>query len=296
MIICPSCSSADGLPAAGRCNACGWQRLERNGVRDYLTEADRKSGLAVDYASNYEGLAQKNLGQSNIDRRFLHNQAKNMIRYLGPVAGKAACEVGIGQGFLCRELLAAGVASVAAVDLAVSYLRALDGMDRVEAFLANAEALPFRDEFDLLVSTDVMEHVLNLGSYLYCLNRALKAGGTLAVRVPYREGLLPYSPYRGYGHAFGHMRSFNKDLLRIHFAEAGFRLRAFHVDGYSLGSPQPHLYDADWKKGLYQRFCDFAAKRMEHPADATLWNSRFARLFMRPVEIVAVGVKTRDIA
>jgi SAM-dependent methyltransferase len=294
MIVCPACAGVSGV-AAGRCSGCGWQRLERNGVRDYLTNADRSNDLATDYAANYEGLAQKNLAQSNIDRRFLHNQAKNMVRYVGPVKGKSICEVGIGQGFLCRELLAAGAARVAAVDIAISYLAQLGGIDRVEAYLANAEALPFRDEFDLIVSTDVMEHVLNLGSYMYCLNRALKVGGMLAVRVPYREGLLGYSSHRGYGHAFGHLRSFNQDILRIYFEEAGFGAPAFHVDGYSLGSPQPYLYDADWKKRLYQRCYDFLARRMEHPADATLWNSRLARLLMRPVEIVAVGRKLQDL-
>jgi SAM-dependent methyltransferase len=261
-----------------------------------MTDADRSNGLATDYTSNYEGLAQKNLAQSNIDRRFLHNQARNMLRYVGPVHGKTVCEVGIGQGFLCRELLAAGAARIAAVDIAISYLTQLGGMDRVEAYLANAEALPFRDEFDLIVSTDVAEHVLNIGSYLYCLNRALKVGGMLAVRVPYREGLLGYSPHRGYGHAFGHLRSFDEDILRIYFGEAGFDVPTLHVDGYSLGSPQPYLYDTDWKKRMYQRLYDFFARRMEHPADATLWNSRLARLFMRPVEIVAVGRKLRDLA
>ncbi|MGH8193724.1 MAG: class I SAM-dependent methyltransferase [Woeseiaceae bacterium] len=295
MLICPNCLS-DEVSSGSRCTGCGWEPIARDGIADYFNGSDRASNVIEKYVHNYESLAQQNMVQSNIDRRFLRNQAINLAKYVAPVQGRYICDVGIGQGFLCEELLRRGACRVAAVDVAITYLRRFLGHERVQPYLANAECLPFLAEFDMLVSTDVMEHVINVGSFLYSVNRALKLGGTFAVRVPYREGLLEYSPHRGYAYAFGHLRSFNKDLLRIYLSQAGFRLRSFHLDGFSPGTPQPYLYDTPRRKQLYHRFVQYLNDRLEHPADATLMNSRLARLFMRPVEIAAIAEKVAEVS
>src|SRR3546814_13552314 len=90
-----------------------------------------------------------------------------------------------------------------------------------------------------------MEHVLNVGSYLYCINRALVMGGRDAVRVPYREGLLTYSPHRGYGHQYGHLRSINKDILKIYFEQEEFRINASHLAGYSSYLPREWVVNSE---------------------------------------------------
>lgn len=294
MLICPECASEKINDS--RCTDCSWERLSHDGIGDYFTRKDRQNAFNGAYFENYEGLAKQNLAKSNIDRRFLRNQSKNVVKYVKPVEGLNVCDIGIGQGFLCDELLAAGAHRIAAVDVAPSFLARFKGHERVTPYLANAESLPFRNEFDLIVSTDVMEHVINVGSYLYCVNRALKIGGRTAIRVPYREGLLNYSPHMKYGHAFGHMRSFNKDLLRIYMQQAGFKVRSFHLDGFGLGSPHAHLYSTPRRKHWYHKFYNYWTKRLEHPADAALWPSHLARLAMRPVEIVVVAEKVTDLA
>lgn len=295
MIICPNCSSVDFSDLSGVCTSCHWQRKEHQGVREYFTDADRASDMISDYVDNYEELAQINIEKSNIDRRFLRNQAANLVRYISPVAGKRVCDVGIGQGFLCDELLRANAASVTAVDVSVSYLRRFGDHEKVTPYLANAKALPFCNEFDLMVSTDVIEHVINVGSFLYCANRSLVHGGMLAVRVPCREGLLEYSPHRGYAHSFGHLRSFNKDILRIYLRQAGFRTRSFHLDGFSTGTPHPWLYGTNRKKRFYNGIANYLNKKLEHPADATLMNSFWAGIVMRPAEVVVVAEKISEL-
>jgi SAM-dependent methyltransferase len=293
MIICPECATErkDDAPCA-----CGWTPSSHDGLPEYFTRRDRESQFNAAYFENYENLARINLEKSNIDRTFLRNQAKNIVKYVRPVDGLHACDIGIGQGFLCDELLAAGVDRVTAVDVAPSFLARFGTHERVKPYLANAEHLPFRNEFDLIVSTDVMEHVINVGSFLYCVNRALRMDGRAAIRVPYREGLLNYSPHMKYGHAFGHMRSFNKDILRIYMRQAGFEVVGLHLDGFSLGTPQPHLYSTPRRKHWYHKFYNFWNARLAHPADATLWPSMLARLAMRPAEIVVVGRKVADIS
>lgn len=296
MMICPNCSSSYLQNGGSTCGSCGWKRRDIHGIGEYLSLSDRNSGMFDNYTENYEELAQKNLEQSNIDRRFLHNQAKNLAKYLGLLDGKYVCDIGIGQGFLCDELLKAGVEKIAAIDVAISFLMKFADSDQVMPYLANAESLPFKDEFDVITSTDVMEHVLNVGSFLYCVNRALKMRGLAAIRVPYREGLLEYSPHRNYKHEFGHMRSFNKDILRTYMKQAGFEVIAFHLDGFSLGTPHPWLYSTPKRKEWYHKFYAYWDMRLEHPADAALMNPKFAGMFMRPVEIVVVGEKTRELS
>src|SRR3989338_11041741 len=101
MLICPSCSSALFDFSSGICSNCGWRRINENGLQNYLTEQDRRSEMSERYVNNYESLAVKNLEASNIDRRFLKNQARNMAKYLGNISGLVVCDLGIGQGFLC---------------------------------------------------------------------------------------------------------------------------------------------------------------------------------------------------
>lgn len=295
MIICPNCSTETFKAGQTNCASCSWEYREHDGLSDFFTTSDRENFMVEKYIDTYENLAKKNLENSNIDRRFLKNQAANLAKYISPIEGKYACDVGIGQGFLCDELLKRGVKKLAAIDVSSTYLRRFQNNDRVTPYLANAESLPFKDEFDLLVSTDVMEHVINVGSFLYSVNRSLKVGGMFAVRVPYREGLLNYSPHCGYNHDFGHLRSFNKDILRIYLGQAGFKVKSFHLDGFSAGTPHPYLYDSYRKKVIYNKIATFINTHLEHPADATLMNPYLARLVMKPVEIVAVAIKTRNL-
>lgn len=295
MKICPECSMelpGGDLPA---CAGCGWASRRVGAFDDYLTRAERTEELLETYRENYEQLAEMNLSQSNIDRRFLINQARRVLEYLGDVKGARACDVGIGQGFLSRLLLEGGVTCVTAVDVSPSYLAAIAAVENVTPVLANAERLPFREEFDVLVSTDVMEHVLNVGSFLFCVNRSLRIGGRVCIRVPYREPLLGYSPHRGYAHQFGHLRSFDKDILRLYMRESGFEVLKIHLDGFSLGTPQPVLYDRLWKKRMYNRFVSYVRRKIERETDVALWDSWYARWIMRPVEMAVVAIKVQSL-
>lgn len=296
MLICPNCASDTFTANTEGCDACGWRRFEEEGIQNFLTGEERASELANRYASNYESLAVKNLDTSNIDRRFLRNQAKNLTKYVGlHLEGRLVCDVGIGQGFLCDEMLQLGAKHVSAVDISRSYLKRFAGSSQVTPYLANAENLPFKEHFDVLVSTDVMEHVLNVGSFLYSINRALKLDGIAAIRVPYREPLLHYSPHAGYSHAFGHLRSFNKDILRLYMEQAGFSVESFHLDGFSPGTPQPYLYSTTRRKVFYHKLLRIMNRFLKNSSDATLWNEHFACLVMRPVELVVIARKTGTI-
>ena len=72
--------------------------------------------------------------------------------------------------------------------------------------VGNVEFMPFRECFDWVVATDILEHVLNLGNALVRIARSLKPGGRFACRVPFKEALGQYSIYNGQKYEFAHMR------------------------------------------------------------------------------------------
>ena len=74
--------------------------------------------------------------------------------------------------------------------------------------VGNVEFMPFRECFDWVVATDILEHVLNLGNALVRIARSLKPGGRFACQltIGFKEALGQYSIYNGQKYEFAHMR------------------------------------------------------------------------------------------
>jgi SAM-dependent methyltransferase len=296
MIICPECSQ--GLATEGdvlACKTCSWHGETREGVPIYLGKRDLADAVLREYLDNYDRIASDDIAESILDERYLQYQASNLAQRVGRLEGKRVCDVGCGKGFLARALLAVGARELTVVDIAVSYLQRLEEKHRLRPVIANAENLPFRGEFDVVVTTDVMEHVLNVGSFLYSLNRALKLGGRAYVRVPLRESLLGYSPFLGCPYRLVHLRSFDKSILRTYLSEAGFQVERFYRDGFWLNIPRP-----GWTRGYRRRqvlewFVEWAKQRLKDPIEITRWSPRLVGIFLRPVEITVVARKMRSL-
>ena len=87
----------------------------------------------------------------------------------------------------------------------------------VEACLAMVEDLPYRPgSFDLALCSDFLEHVLDMNLAVRNILAALRPGGLLFVRTPWREDLAPYLrddyPYR-----YHHVRNFDEHGFRLFF-------------------------------------------------------------------------------
>jgi SAM-dependent methyltransferase len=94
------------------------------------------------------------------------------------------------------------------------------------------EFMPYRESFDWVVATDILEHVLNLGNALVRIARSLKPGGRFACRVPYKEALGQYSVYNGQKYEFAHLRFFDGPSLRNQLSEAGLKPLQAYCYGY----------------------------------------------------------------
>ena len=96
------------------------------------------------------------------------------------------------------------------VDISLNYLK--NAQDDIITCCADLEDLPYNDNFfDLIICTDVLEHVLHLENVIQEISRVLKSDGILILRVPLNENLNPYLGNKDYD--FVHLRSFSKESL-----------------------------------------------------------------------------------
>jgi SAM-dependent methyltransferase len=291
MVVCPDCSAE--LPASLSCDGCGWLGRHRDGVPMLLRGHDLHDDIARCYSDNYDEIARDDLAAKVMDERYIENLATNFCEAVDGVAGAEVCDVGSGKGYLARKLLARGAKAVTAVDISLPYLSRMVGEPGISPMIANAEALPFVEHFDIIVATDVLEHVLNVGSFLYSVNRALRPGGRLYVRVPYKENLLSYSPYCGCTYRFTHLRTYDRPLLRQALEEAGFAVGRLWHDGYMPGMARSIWSNGEFRRRFYRWFEDRLSSNGREPGDATLLPHGFCRMFLRPTVVIAAARRVK---
>ena len=96
---------------------------------------------------------------------------------------------------------------------------------------ADATCLPFGDaRFDLVVCSEVLEHIPDQQAAMRELIRVLKSGGQLVVSVPrYLPERLCWLLSDDYANANqGHVRIYRRRELIDRLEQAGFRMRGYH--------------------------------------------------------------------
>ena len=129
-------------------------------------------------------------------------------------------EIGPGDGLLTSLLKEEH--DVFVVDITSEYISRLAGISG--AFIADVETMPFRDEFDVIILCDVLEHVLNEGDALISIRNALHVGGLLYVRCPANEPLITYSRHLGSKYPYVHLRTYSSRALKNVAVHAGFSI------------------------------------------------------------------------
>lgn len=289
MLVCPAC--ADPLSDDLACTYCGWRAARREGVPVLLEDSDLSDDIARRYTENYDRIARDDLDAKVMDESYIENLAANMCDAVRLDPGDEVCDVGSGKGFLVRKMLQRGAARVTAIDISLPYLARMVGQPGIVPVIANAERLPFVEHFDVMLATDVLEHVLNVGAFLYSANRALKRGGRLYLRVPYRENLLQYAPQAGCPYRFVHLRTYDRPLLRQALTEAGFVVERLSYDGLLPGLPYPVWQRGRVRPAIYRRFEDGLRRRGIRQGDATLRPHGLRRVFLKPTVIIAAARK-----
>lgn len=132
------------------------------------------------------------------------NSEKCLSRIAEDVVGTSICDVGCGTGYALGRIREsrADIERFVGVDFAIDDADALSG---IEYFAAKVEKLPFKDrEFDTVICTHVIEHVLDYRAAIAELRRITKR--RLIIIVPrereYRYTFNPHFNFFPYTHSF----------------------------------------------------------------------------------------------
>jgi SAM-dependent methyltransferase len=146
--------------------------------------------------------------------------------------GDTVLDVGCGMGTLLDQF--ANLRRYG-MDISLAYLRYASAKG-LEVCWARIEDMPYCENlFDVVTCTDVLEHVLDLNACFSKILSVVKPGGTIIVRVPYKEDLRPYLDPE-FPYEWVHLRQFDEFGLRL-FVEKIFRCSVVTatLSGYRAG-------------------------------------------------------------
>jgi len=191
--------------------------------------------------------------------------------------GARALDLGCGGGRHAHALCARGDGRCVAVDLNEQDVRAardgaalvadaLSTTNVLSVAVADALALPFPDaSFEVVICSEVLEHLHDYEAALGEVARVLKPGGALAVSVPrgWPERIC-WTLAPGYANApGGHVRIFRADGLRRDIEARALAFRGRHW-AHGLHSPYWWLrclfwetQETNWLVRQYKRFLEW---------------------------------------
>ncbi|APC19598.1 hypothetical protein BLL42_28210 (plasmid) [Pseudomonas frederiksbergensis] len=186
-------------------------------------------------------------GEAQVWDQALQTGQRNLaqaIRDFWPAGIDSVLDVGCGDGKLTSRLAAPGAPKIVGLDSSAEALSRLP----FHSVLGDAQALPFpRAAFDLVMSTDTLEHMPDAVEAVAWSELFRVAGEAVLVAVPFREELLDATARcadcgETY-HVNWHQRRY--DIADLHRrAPAGWHVRATVLSGEPWSAmlpPETHL-------------------------------------------------------
>lgn len=299
MLICPDCHkelmpSQAGAETQGHSSACAWQLEAMDGIPVYLSTRDKQDEMFKRYLANYKDISVDDLENSIQNEKYLKSQNDKLFSYLPSLTGLSVCEVGVGKGILLEHIVKTEPARLVGIDISIPYIKAIKSklLDKVELLVANAENIPFANQFDVIIAADIIEHVFNIGDFLATVNRALKPGGRFIVKTPFNEDINGYSKLRGCKYDFVHLRNFNKKTLTTVLEGAGFEVDKLIFDGFYAYKRRACF---DKVSSIAKRVDNYLLNRFPDIHDVNSISNFLGNILMDPIEITAVSTKQVDV-
>jgi 2-polyprenyl-3-methyl-5-hydroxy-6-metoxy-1,4-benzoquinol methylase len=221
-----------------KCKTCGCGFLNPRPTREWLETIYSKSGHGLTAPISFDEVlaAEREYPNATVDAARLVGRAKELLPE--EKEGLTALDIGSGYGFFTAAALRAGF-SVTAINPSVwenNIFQQMNGFRPIEAFF---EDVDFTQQFDLVILSQVLEHIENPLGMLSRVRSILSPQGIVAIAVPNfdsywvkifkRDGGVIWVPE--------HLNCFSKKSLTMLLSRAGF-----DVVRYQAISRFPYFY------------------------------------------------------
>jgi SAM-dependent methyltransferase len=163
-----------------------------------------------------------------------YNPPAALLRYAGQLdRNSRILEIGAGGGYLLEDLWRLGFRKLTGSDITATSLAEMRRRDGALAVVgADAETLPFRSEtFDVVITSDVIEHLPRVDQHLAEVLRVLRPGGRYLLKTPNRRPAEMYYRLRGlYDYHIWHPSMFTPREIRRTMREFGFHVGFLPVE------------------------------------------------------------------
>jgi len=181
---------------------------------------------------------EENRGATAHDERRVHEYIISKV----PKGINTILDVGCGKGWVSEHFLPKGV-KVHSLDVSTSNpakAKELYPSEDHKGIAADSFRLPFVDDsFNVVIASEIIEHVVNPVEFVKELFRVVKKGGNLLVTTPYKEKLIYYlcvhcnkkTPANAHIHSFDEkkLESYysGEDLEKFEYETFGNKLLIF---------------------------------------------------------------------
>lgn len=179
----------------------------------------------------------------DLDPNFSQTEIKLRVNKTVSLVGsnKKVLDVGCGFGYLTKIILNNNndVSAIETSDEAIKYIKSL-GIKVYDYDLNLDWAEKIKDKFDVVVNTEVIEHVFDTDKLLNNIYKVLKKGGYLIISTPNVAslgrrlmllfGVNPILEYTSRKKDAGHIRYFTHKNLSELLKEHGFEICEYYSD------------------------------------------------------------------
>ncbi len=172
-----------------------------------------------DYVENYEEISKTFNPKVSLETQAILNCCELLIDNYLPEKERILADIGCGAGFVLNPLKAQ---VKVAVDISLNQLSRVN-TDSVR-IRSNVENLPIENGyFNIIICTDIFEHVQDENLLVDELIRILKPGGLLLFACPWKQDLsvydLPEYKARFKQYKYVHLRSIDEKTIEEQFEE-----------------------------------------------------------------------------
>lgn len=218
---------------------------------DIIDDIPIFSNINEEYIRNYEQISHDHLKaiKQGCENPFIDNELweemesstlELIIKYLEKFKHKEKIkilDVGVGLGRLLEKLINKTETyynlELYGLDISLGYLKEAKNKN-INVVFSKVEDIPFeKNFFDIIICTDVLEHVLDLNLAIKNILYTLSPGGVLIVRVPNKEDLSGYLK-ENYPYQYVHVRNFDRSSLELLFTRVfSLKILEFKYTGFA---------------------------------------------------------------